>query len=92
MYLFKLKGGITFLYEVDFIPYKGFKYIVLKNTLVDNEKVQRSTLRSGNFSLTSGYFTKTCEYNTLDEVIEKIVKFKKQHMLISAIFHNDGTY
>jgi len=92
LYLFKLKKGIAFLYEVDKTIYKQIRYYLLKDTLINNDKVTTSTLRSGNESLESGYFTRGCEYQTLDKIIEDTLKFKKQYMMMSAVFHNDGTY
>lgn len=92
MFLFKLKKGITFLYEADKINYKEVIYYVHKETLIPNPSVKFQKLKSGNFHLDCPYFNKKCEYESLDEIIAELVKFKKQKMMISAILHDDGTY
>jgi len=91
MYLFKLKNGIVFLYEIDKINYKEI-YYVHKKTLISHPKTEFHRLKSGNFHLYNQYFNKKCEYSSLDEIVEEIIKFKKQYMMIDAIFHGNGTY
>lgn len=92
MFLFKLKKGIAFLYEIEKIKYKEMIYYVHEKTYIHHPNVNFMKLRSGNFSLDCSYFNSKCEYQSLEDIINELIKFKKQKMMISAIFHEDGTY
>ena len=92
MFLFKLKKKIAFLYEIDKIKYKNMTYYIHKETYISHPSVNFMRLKSGNFHLDCIYFNSKCEYQSLEDITNELIKFKKQKMMISAIFHEDGTY